>query len=184
MSDGSSFLGGRVRVLVGDVTKERVDAVVNAANAELEPGGGVDGALTRAAGPAALTERRRLRDERFGGRLPTGAALLAPGGDLPARFLVHAVGPVWGAHAGEEESLLASAYRSSLAAAADAGAETIAFPAISTGIYGFPRAAAAAAASRAITEFLAGDGRIREVRLVFFSRDDAEVFLSSHLFPG
>ena len=177
-----TFLGGRVLVCVGDITREDVDAIVNAANPSLLGGGGVDGAIHRAAGPSLLAACREVRRTLFPDGLPTGEAIATTGGNLPARIVIHTAGPVWGQHMGRERALLASCYEKALTIAADRGLSTVAFPAISTGIYGFPRQEAAAVASRAISEFLARHELPREVRVVFFSEDDANVFLSGHAF--
>jgi O-acetyl-ADP-ribose deacetylase (regulator of RNase III) len=123
----------QIDLVQGDITKEDVDAIVNAANEALAPGGGVCGAIHRRGGPSIAEECQRI------GHCPTGGAVATTAGDLPARFVIHAVGPVWrGGGAGEPE-LLASAYRSSLEEAVRVGARSVAFPAISTGIYGYPR---------------------------------------------
>jgi O-acetyl-ADP-ribose deacetylase (regulator of RNase III) len=175
-----SFLNGRVRVVLGDLTRQRVDAIVNAANPSLLGGGGVDGAIHRAGGPRILDECRQIRQTRFPDGLPRGAAVITTGGDLPARFVIHTAGPVYGQNAGRDAELLASCYRNSLALAVEHGLFTIAFPAISTGIFGYPLEEAAAVASLAIREFLATDASLREVRLVFFGRDGAMVFLANH----
>lgn len=134
----------QIDTVQGDLTQEKVDAVVNAANEALAPGGGVCGAIHRRGGSSIAEECRRI------GHCPTGGAVATTAGDLPARFVIHAVGPVWrGGGAGEAE-LLASAYRSSLDEAARVGARSVAFPAISTGIYGYPLEAATAVAVAAI----------------------------------
>jgi O-acetyl-ADP-ribose deacetylase (regulator of RNase III) len=189
------FLNGRVRVLVGDITRERVDAVVNAANSSLLGGAGVDGAIHRAGGPAILEECRELRRTLYPEGLPTGEAVATTAGDLPARFVIHTVGPIYGRHAGREAELLASCYRNSLAVAAGRALASVAFPAISTGAYGYPREEAARVASQAVAKFLTGettrdDARapssevLREVRFVFFSQPDADVFLRNQSFDG
>jgi O-acetyl-ADP-ribose deacetylase (regulator of RNase III) len=179
-----SFLGGRVVVLVGDITRERVDAIVNAANRSLLGGGGVDGAIHAAGGPEILRACRELRRTHFPDGLPTGQAAITTGGRLPARWVIHTVGPVKGAHGDQDATLLASCYRNSLALAAEHGVTTIAFPAISTGAYGYPLAEAAEVSSGALEEFLDGDSIIRQVRLVFFRTGDADLFLRHHRFRG
>ncbi|MFI5121007.1 MAG: O-acetyl-ADP-ribose deacetylase [Thermoanaerobaculia bacterium] len=179
-----NFLEGTVLALCGDITRQKVDAVVNAANGSLLGGGGVDGAIHRAGGPAILAACRELRRTALPSGLPTGEAVITPGGELPAGFVIHTVGPVYGSHAGKEAALLASCYRRSLILADEHGLGSIAFPAISTGIYGYPPAQAADVASRAIASTLAEVSRIREVRLVFFSPRDLAVFLEHHAFAA
>jgi len=177
-----TFLGGRVVVKIGDITKEDVDAVVNAANGSLLGGGGVDGAIHRAGGREILEECREIRRTLYPDGLPTGQAVLTTAGKMTARRVIHTVGPVYGGGGKEKAALLAACYRNSLALAVNEGIETIAFPAISTGIYGYPLHEAARVSSRAIEESLKNNSSIREVRLVFFSRSDAEVFLSGQIF--
>jgi O-acetyl-ADP-ribose deacetylase (regulator of RNase III) len=177
-----SFLDGRVRVLVGDVTREKVDAVVNAANYTLLGGGGVDGAIHRAGGPQILEECREIRRTQLPDGLPAGEAVMTTAGLLPARHVIHTVGPIYGRHNGREAELLAACYRNSLRLAAEHGLTSIAFPSISTGAFGYPRAEAAAVASRAVAEFLGHETTIREVRLVFFSPSDLKTFLQHHKF--
>jgi O-acetyl-ADP-ribose deacetylase (regulator of RNase III) len=158
----------QIDVVQGDLTRETVDAVVNAANEALAPGGGVCGAIHRRGGPAIAAECARI------GHCPTGGAVATTAGDLPARFVIHAVGPVWrGGGAGEAE-LLASAYRSSLDEAARVGARSVAFPAISTGIYGYPLEAATAVAVAAVRGW-SGTG-VDLVRFVCFDGDTLEVY--------
>jgi O-acetyl-ADP-ribose deacetylase len=178
------FLGGRVRALVGDITLEEVDAVVNAANSSLMGGGGVDGAIHRRGGPSILEECRAIRRARYPEGLPTGEAVITTAGLLPARHVIHTVGPVRGREAGREAALLAACYRNSLALAASRGLKSVAFPSISTGAYGYPTDEAAAVSSEAVEEFLRGDDSLTEVRLVFFSEGGLEVFLRNHKFKS
>jgi O-acetyl-ADP-ribose deacetylase len=173
---------GEVVVAVGDITTERVDVIVNAANPTLLGGGGVDGAIHAKGGPAILRECEKIRQSLHPGGLPTGLAVLTSGGKLQAKFVVHTVGPVRGSHGGQEAVLLASCYRNSLSLAAQHALATIAFPSISTGAYGYPKEEAAAVSSQAIKAFLAGDTIITLVRLVFFSSQDAEIYLRHHQF--
>lgn len=177
-----SFIGGRVTIKVGDITREAVDAVVNAANGTLMGGGGVDGAIHRAGGPAILDECRHLRATRYPDGLPTGDAVVTTAGKMPARHVIHTVGPVYGSGGADKAEKLAECYRNSLDIAAEAGLATVAFPAISTGIYGYPMDEAATVSSRAIEEALRSNPSIREVRLVFFLPRDADVFLSHQAF--
>jgi O-acetyl-ADP-ribose deacetylase (regulator of RNase III) len=155
-----------LRVVEGDITRLALDAIVNAANERLLAGGGVDGAIHRAAGPELQEACRRL------GGCPTGQARITPGFRLPARHVIHAVGPVWrGGQAGEDE-LLASCYRSALALAVRHGLTSLAFPAISTGIYGFPRERAAAIAVDTVRAETA-DSTIAEVLFCCFDPESA-----------
>jgi O-acetyl-ADP-ribose deacetylase (regulator of RNase III) len=176
------FMGGRVRVINGDITRQDVGAVVNAANSTLLGGGGVDGAIHDAGGPAILAECRELRRTHYPAGLPAGEAVVTTGGALPARFVIHTVGPIWGREGGREAELLAACYLNSLRLAAERGLSSIAFPAISTGAYGYPPAEAARVSSRAVADFLARDESISDVRMVFYSAASAEVFLGNHQF--
>jgi O-acetyl-ADP-ribose deacetylase len=174
-----SLLDGRLIVETGDITTARVDAIVNAANSSLMGGGGVDGAIHRAGGPAILAECRRLRQERFPGGLPPGKAVETTGGALRCRSVIHSVGPVWHGGGKGEAGLLASCYRESLELAARLGASSIAFPAISTGVYGYPRHLAAGVVWKTVSAHIAASALPAEVHLVFFSADDALVFLEA-----
>jgi O-acetyl-ADP-ribose deacetylase (regulator of RNase III) len=164
----------RIVVKVGDITREAVDAIVNAANSSLMGGGGVDGAIHRAGGPEILEACKRIRATTHPDGLPTGEAVITTAGSLPARFVIHTVGPIYGRHGGAEPRLLAACYRNSAALAAKHGLATLAFPAISTGVYGYPKDAAASVAVQAIIDALARHEGIEEVRLVYFSEGDAE----------
>jgi len=149
-------VSGRVIELVlGDITRQAVDAIVNAANSTLLGGGGVDGTIHRAGGPAILEECRAIRTAR--GDCPTGEAVLTGGGGLPARYVIHAVGPVWRGGDQGEPGLLASCYRNSLRIAAECGLQTVAFPSISTGIYGYPVELAAPRAIATVASFLSSE---------------------------
>lgn len=149
----------------GDITLEKVDAVVNAANAALAGGGGVDGAIHRRGGPAIMAECRRI------GGCPTGQTVMTTGGDLPARKVLHTVGPIWRGGGKGEEELLRSCYRTALELAADNGLRSVAFPSVSTGVYGYPVDKAAKAALETIRDFLLDHDMPALVRMVLF--DDA-----------
>ena len=160
----------RIALVQGDITTLAVDAIVNAANASLLGGGGVDGAIHRAAGPGLLSECRQL------GGCPTGQARLTGGYQLPAKHVIHTVGPVWHGGAAGEPELLASCYRTALQLAADRGLATIAFPSISTGIYGYPIARACRIALGTTRDFLATHSRPRLVTFVCFSAGDLDEY--------
>jgi O-acetyl-ADP-ribose deacetylase (regulator of RNase III) len=177
-----TFLDGRVQVVVGDITKQDVEAIVNAANSSLLGGGGVDGAIHRAGGPEILEECREIRRTRFPEGLPTGEAVITTGGKLAALYVIHTVGPIFGEHRGKEAELLANCYHNSLTLAVEKNLTSVAFPAISTGVYGYPLDQAAEVSSRTIENFLATDRQLKEVRLVFFQARDAEVFLRNQKF--
>lgn len=156
----------------GDITEQAVDAVVNAANSALLGGGGVDGAIHRKGGPEILAECRALRTSKYGKGLPTGQAVATTAGNLPARWVIHTVGPVWSV--GEDRSdLLASCYRESLRVADELGARTVAIPAISTGIYGWPIGEGARIAVDTVRN---ADTAVEEVRFVLFTADAYNAF--------
>lgn len=178
------FLGGRIRAEVGDITKQSVDAIVNAANRTLMGGGGVDGAIHRAGGPRILEECVEIRRTSYPGGLPTGEVIITSAGLLPAKRVIHTVGPIYGREGGREAELLKACYRNSLALAVAHGLASVAFPSISTGAFGYPREEAAGVALAAIAEFLHGDQTMNEVRLIFFSRGDMNVFLRNHKFDA
>ena len=159
-----------IRARIVDITTLAVDAIVNAANTNLEPGGGVCGAIHRAAGPELAIACARLAP------CPTGEARITPGFSLPARFVIHAVGPIWHGGGHGEAELLASAYRASLALARAKELASIAFPAISTGIYGYPPAAATSIAVAAVRGEAGNHGTLREVLFACFSQDALDAY--------
>ncbi len=164
-----------IRVSKGDITKQTVDAIVNAANSSLLGGGGVDGAIHRAAGRALLAECRTLNG------CPTGEVKLTKGYQLPARYVLHAVGPVWRGGAHGEAGLLASCYRRALALATEHNLTSIAFPNISTGVYGYPKDRAADVAVAAVRQFLEGPTSVQDV--VFVCYDDENLRLYEERLP-
>ncbi len=155
----------RISIVEGDITEQEVDVIVNAANTELRGGGGVDGAIHRRAGPGLMAACREI------GGCPTGKAVITEGFELPARWVIHTAGPIWRGGAGDEDALLASCYRNSLALAEQQGARTIAFPSISTGVYGFPAARAARIAVSETVGFLRGHDEPETVVFVCFGGD-------------
>lgn len=161
---------GKLIIKLGDITEERVDAIVNAANTTLRGGGGVDGTIHREAGPAL-----DLACAKFNG-CPTGEARITPGFRLPARYVIHTPGPVWQGGSHGEAALLAACYRNSLALAREYGCQTVAFPSISTGVYRYPLAAAATVAVATITAELAAGSAPREVRMVCFDPQTAAAY--------
>ena len=175
----ATVLGVRLVAVQGDITRQDTDAIVNAANSSLMGGGGVDGAIHRAGGPAILEECKKIVAER--GPLPTGHAVITTGGRLLARYVIHTVGPVWKGGARGEEELLRSCYRSALTLAQERGLHSVAFPSISTGAYGYPIEKAAPVAVAAVAEWIrerAGSGplSLQEVRFVLFSEADYQVY--------
>ena len=162
----------RIVLTEGDITEQQVDAIVNAANSTLLGGGGVDGAIHRRGGPEILEECRKIRAKEWPEGLPTGKAVATTGGALPARWVIHTVGPVY-ANEEEPSTLLASCHTASLRVADELGAATVAFPAISTGVYGYPLDEAAPVAIEAVR---AADTAVQEVRFVLFGHDAADAF--------
>jgi O-acetyl-ADP-ribose deacetylase (regulator of RNase III) len=171
------FAAGRIELARGDITRESVDAIVNAANSSLMGGGGVDGAIHRAGGPAILEECRRLRAER--GWLPPGEAVITTAGRLPSRYVIHTVGPIWTGGGQDEARILERCYRNSLALAAARGLGSVALPSISTGAYGYPIAMAAPVALRAGRDALLEESGLRLLRFVLFSVTDLETYESA-----
>lgn len=171
-----AYFEGKLIIKVGDITAEECDAIVNAANSTLLGGGGVDGAIHRKGGKTILEECREIRRERFPRGLPTGQAVITNAGNLKTKFVIHTVGPVWGRQSDEiSVSLLRDCYQNSLMLAQNENLQTLSFPAISTGIYGFPKDLAAQSVFETLkvwfTQF-----EVPLVTLVFFSDEDYEIF--------
>jgi O-acetyl-ADP-ribose deacetylase len=166
----------KLSFIQGDITEQNTDAIVNAANSSLMGGGGVDGAIHRAGGPQILEECKCIVARQ--GRLPTGKAVITTGGKLPAKYVIHTVGPIWYGGTRNEAQLLASAYKESLRIAKENRLKTVAFPSISTGAYGYPVDEAAKVAIKAVTEFLAGESdSLQEVVFVLFDSRTYEAYL-------
>ena len=171
----------RIIVTIGDITILEVDAIVNAANSQLMGGGGVDGAIHRAGGSAILEECKKIRETQYPGKegMPAGCAVVTTGGNLPAKKVIHTVGPVFHGGAKGEKAILAKAYNSSLEIAARAELKSIAFPAISTGVYGYPKKEAALVAYYEVKKFLDNNKYPETVCFVFIDKKDADIFINS-----
>lgn len=163
----------RIEIHKGDITKLKVDAIVNAANTSLLGGGGVDGAIHRAAGPELLDFNRKL------GGCKTGEAKISPGFNLPAKYIIHTVGPVWNGGKNNEDILIASCYQNSLKLAVENGVKTIAFPAISTGVYHFPLERATKIAITAVGRFLEKNESIKKVFFVCFDEETYSIYMKT-----
>ena len=164
----------RIKLQHGDITRLNVDAIVNAANSSLMGGGGVDGAIHRAGGKQILEECLTIVNRQGGCK--TGEAVITTGGKLPAKYVIHTVGPVWGSGKRNEEILLANCYQNSLKIAADYHLKTIAFPNISTGIYGFPKDKAAQIAIKTVDAFIQADQNIAEVIFICFDDENYSLY--------
>ncbi|MES2278031.1 MAG: O-acetyl-ADP-ribose deacetylase [Bacteroidota bacterium] len=164
----------RIKVIQDDITKQQVDAVVNAANSSLMGGGGVDGAIHRAGGKQILDGCMDIINRQ--GRCKVGEAVITTGGKLPARYVIHTVGPVWNGGTKNEPQLLANCYKNSLQLAVEKGIKTIAFPNISTGIYHYPKAEAAGVAITAVNNFLKGNEGIDQVVFVCFDEENLRLY--------
>ena len=165
-----------IQLIKGDITKIKVDAIVNAANSSLLGGGGVDGAIHRAGGPKILEECKIIREKQGGCK--TGEAVITTGGDLPAKYVIHTVGPVWHGGKNNEDELLANAYKNSLRLATEYEIKSIAFPNISTGVYGFPKQRAAEIAVNAVKEFTKLTTLIKEIFFVCFDDENYKIYQS------
>ncbi|HEY97865.1 MAG TPA: O-acetyl-ADP-ribose deacetylase [Dehalococcoidia bacterium] len=169
--------GARISIVKGDITKMTTDAIVNAANSGLMGGGGVDGAIHRAGGPAILEECKKIVSRQ--GRLPTGQAVITTGDRMKTRHVVHTVGPIWRGGDQGEPDLLASAYRESLKLAAENNISSIAFPSISTGVYGYPVEEASRIAVKTVASFLREPSSIKEVIFVLFNAEAYDAYASA-----
>ena len=176
-----SFLNGKVIVKTGDITLEDVDVIVNAANSSLLGGGGVDGAIHRAGGNEILAECRKIRENEHKSGLPTGQAVLTTAGNMKAKAVIHTVGPIYKGTEKDKE-LLYNCYFNSLKLLVKNEYSTIAFPAISTGVYGYPKNEAAQVSSSAIKDYIKEHNEVNEIRLVFYSASDLKVFLENNQF--
>ncbi len=174
-----TYHAGRIVVAVGDITGFEGDAIVNAANSALAGGGGVDGAIHKAAGSALVEACRALRTTDWPDGLPTGRAVATGAGNLAVQGIIHAVGPIWRGGQADEAMLLASAYQESLAIAFNRNWQRVAFPAISTGVYGYPKAEAAAVAFKTVSAYLGEHAVPATVWFVFFTETDAETFIAA-----
>lgn len=163
-------------LLQGDITEEKTDAIVNAANSSLLGGGGVDGAIHRAGGPKILEECKEIRKKQ--GRCPTGEAVITTGGNLKAKYVIHTVGPIWHAGNQNEDNLLRNCYINSLRLAKERRIKSISFPSISTGAYRFPTERASRIALKTVIDFIQ-DNEFQEVRFVLFSKKDYEIYLKN-----
>jgi len=163
-----------IKVLKGDITVITVDAIVNAANSSLMGGGGVDGAIHRAGGPVIHDECMKIANARGG--CPTGEAVITKAGNLPAKYVIHTVGPVWRGGTSREDELLSGAYINSLKLAAEHNVKTISFPNISTGIYGFPKERAANIAIKTVNDFFKNNNVIEEVLFVCYDSENFELY--------
>ena len=159
----------KLSLIQGDITGQHTDAIVNAANSGLMGGGGVDGAIHRAGGPAILEECRGIVSRI--GRLPAGEAVITTAGNMPSKHVIHTVGPVWHGGSSGEPELLSNAYRNSLKTAVDSGLKSVSFPSISTGAYGYPLADAAGVALNTVIDFIRGDDSLTEVVFVLYGED-------------
>jgi O-acetyl-ADP-ribose deacetylase (regulator of RNase III) len=169
----------KIRFVRGDIADIAADAIVNAANSSLMGGGGVDGAIHRRGGPTILAECKRIRADEWPDGLPPGKAVITSGGNLKAKHVIHTVGPIWRGGGSGEPDLLKQAYQNSLRLAVANGLQTVAFPSISTGAYGYPIREASHVAVRTVRNFLKEEARIDEVIFVLFSEIDLRVYLET-----
>lgn len=173
---GMNDVSFKIEITRGDITKQKVDVIVNAANSSLMGGGGVDGAIHRVGGPAILEECKQIIARQ--GSCATGEAVITTGGNLPAKFVIHTVGPVWHGGKNHEAAKLGNCYRNSLNLAEENNLKTIAFPNISTGIYGYPREQAVHVAVKTVTEYLKSNSFIEKVHFVCFDEENFQLYRS------
>jgi len=176
------FFKNRVIIKVGDITREKAAAIVNAANSTLRGGGGVDGAIHDRGGTQILEECRKIRRDKFPDGLPTGEAVITSGGNLEAKFVIHTVGPIYGRNQNKAAELLEDCYKNCLSLAVKNNLQTLAFPSISTGAFSYPKHEAANISSGAIKDFLSRNETLKQIRLVFFSEPDALKFIKHQIF--
>ena len=174
--DTYQIAGIPITLVRGDITREEVDAIVNAANSSLLGGGGVDGAIHRNGGPSILEECKQIREELYPDGLPTGEAIATTAGELPAKRVIHTVGPVWKGGDNDEPTLLSNAYKNSLSQARHEGLRSVAFPSISTGAYGYPITQAARIAINTVAAYLSAHPVFDEIRFALFSEEDLNVY--------
>ncbi|HYA55331.1 MAG TPA: O-acetyl-ADP-ribose deacetylase [Nitrososphaerales archaeon] len=168
-----------IRLVEGDISDQDADAVVNAANSSLMGGGGVDGAIHRRGGPAILEECKRIRQSEWPGGLPPGKAVITTGGSLKARHVIHTVGPIWSGGLNGEPVTLAECYSNSLRVATENGLNSVAFPSISTGAYGYPVREASRVATKAVKSFVESKGAPAEVTFVLYSENDFKAYVKA-----
>jgi O-acetyl-ADP-ribose deacetylase (regulator of RNase III) len=170
------YLSGRVRLIQGDIVRIKADVIVNAANSTLMGGGGVDGAIHAAGGPLILGECQKIRVTRYPSGLPAGEAVVTAAGWLQARYVIHTVGPIWRGGRADESELLGKCYRNSLELAESLGAESILFPSIATGVYGYPKDLAAHAVWKIVGTFVRAHAQPKAIGLVFYTARDLQTF--------
>ena len=176
----TSFFNQRIHIITGDITTIEVTAIVNAANSSLLGGGGVDGAIHRAAGPVLLTECKKIRTQSFPNGLPAGQAVITNAGNLPAQYVIHTVGPIWNqSKKAELDTLLKDCYYNSLILTTENNIKSIAFPAISTGIYRYPKERAACIAFKTVKDYLTTHLLPEIVYFIFLNQIDTDIFIHS-----
>ncbi len=173
------IINDRIEVIKGDITKLKVDAIINAANSSLMGGGGVDGAIHAKGGNEILNECMQIRQHQYPDGLPVGKAIITSSGKLPCNYVIHTVGPVWHGGRDGEQNILKDTYKNCLKLATETGLSTIAFPAISTGVYGFPKELSAPIVFKTVSEYLLNKSHPLKVFLVFYSDLDMQIFLDS-----